>query len=167
MIDAIQVELSRLDSEKLSRKIVKGDIKSEILNRGEIPESWMEGLSKIKALQAVVHEDLMSARSNLEEERIVHYQTQAEFLKAKTYLECEKRLVLNLKDEVNDICERYDCETHNINLELISLEELSQDLLSKQQSLVEAKSILEADKKSVSLLRCVTFKSLDNYLCFS
>ncbi|XP_010905878.1 uncharacterized protein [Elaeis guineensis] len=152
MMEAIHAELSRLEAEDLSRQAEMEEIRSELLHRGEIQSFWEERLNKEQDRGIEVEKDLQVALFDLEE-KMAQDESFDDYLKEKAALDCQQQLLLSLTEEVDGVYGRLATERANITAEQESLEKLYVDLCGKQDAIREAKSILEAEKEAIQILR--------------
>ncbi|KAF8399178.1 hypothetical protein HHK36_015043 [Tetracentron sinense] len=153
MTEAIHTELSRLVVENSLRQAEIEEIRSELLLRGEIQRFWDEKLNKQQARGLVVERDFLAAVHDLEQEKVVREKSLSDYLKETAALDCQKQLLLSLKEEVNEMSKRLMCERANFMVEQQTLEAKLIDLQSKQEGMFDAKSILEAEKEALRILR--------------
>lgn len=153
MTEVIHTELLRLEAEKLSRQAEAEEIRSQLLNRGDIQSFWNEKIKDEKIRGFEVEKDYLAAVSDLEEERIVHVNCLTENLKEKAAMECQSQLLLRLKDEVDEMSERLACERTSYMAEQRNLQGMLNELQNKQEGVLDVKSILEAEKEALRILR--------------
>ncbi|KAL6351238.1 hypothetical protein AAG906_031824 [Vitis piasezkii] len=152
MTEVIHTELLRLEAEKLSREAEAEEIRSQLLNRGDIQSFWSEKIKDEKIRGFEVEKDYLAAVSDLEEERIVHVNCLTENLKEKAAMECQSQLLLRLKDEVDEMSERLACERTGYMAEQRNLQDMLNELQNKQEGVLDVKSILEAEKEALRIL---------------
>lgn len=153
MAVAIHSELSRLEAEYSSRQMAMDEVRSELLERGDIQKYWDEKLKEEKSLGVEVERDYISAVQDLEQEKIVQENTLAEHLKEKAAIDCQKKLLSSLKEEVNEMSEKLECERAKYVNEQQSIQYMSVDLQVQYDELLDAKSILEAEIEALRILR--------------
>ncbi|XP_058087357.1 uncharacterized protein LOC131234467 isoform X2 [Magnolia sinica] len=153
MAEAIRTELLRLEAENSSRQAEMEEIRSEILGRGEIQRFWEEKLNEERARGLEVEGDFHAAMHDLEKEKTVRDESLADFLKEKAALDCQRQLLSRLEEEINEMRERLAAERANFVAEQLSSGQLLVDLQAKQEAMVEAKSILQAEKEALRILR--------------
>lgn len=153
MTEVIHTELLRLEAEKLSREAEAEEIRSQLLNRGDIQSFWSEKIKDEKIRGFEVEKDYLAAVSDLEEERIVHVNCLTENLKEKAAMECQSQLLFRLKDEVDEMSERLACERTGYMAEQRNLQDMLNELQNKQEGVLDVKSILEAEKEALRILR--------------
>ncbi|KAK1299276.1 hypothetical protein QJS10_CPB14g00192 [Acorus calamus] len=153
MVEAINYELSRLEAENSSRQAEMEEIRSELLRRGEIKRVWEEKMDKEKARGLEVQRDCVAALIQLENEKVIRDADLADHMKQKAALDCQQQLLFGLKEEVDEMRERLTAEKANFDAEQWSLKQLTVDLVEKQDAILEAKSILEAEKEALRILR--------------
>lgn len=153
MTKAIQAELSRLEAENISRQLEMEEIKSELLDRGDIKNLWDQKLKEEKACGLDVEKAYLAAIYELEQEKIVQEKILAAFLKEKAAMDCQRQLLLSLKEEVHEMSKRLEYEKDNYIVEQHNVKDMLSDILTKQEGLLDAKSILEAEKEALQILR--------------
>ncbi|XP_008782374.2 uncharacterized protein LOC103701932 isoform X1 [Phoenix dactylifera] len=153
MMEALHAELSRLEAENLSRQAEMEEIRSELLHRGEIQSFWEERLNKEQDRGIEVEKEHQAALFDLEKEKVAQDESLDDYLKEKAALDCRQQLLLSLREEVDGVYEKLATERANIMVEQESLEKLYVDLCSKQDAIRDAKSILEAEKEAIQILR--------------
>lgn len=142
------------------------EIRSELTERGEIQRIWEERISKEKERGPQVENDLHAALLELEKEKMAQTEDRAEYMKEKAALEYQQQLLFSLKKEVDDMHDRLASERANFLAEKESLDKLSADLHNQRDAMVEAKSILEAEKEALRILRLVNSDHLYHRLRF-
>ncbi|KAF3432576.1 hypothetical protein FNV43_RR27316 [Rhamnella rubrinervis] len=153
MSEAIYSELLRLEAESSAKLAEMEDIKSELLDRGDIRRFWDEKLVEEKTRGFEVEKGYSAAVGNLEQEKIVQEKYFAEHLKEKAAMDCQRQLLLSLKDEVNEMSERLASERTMYVAEQCKLQDMLRDLQSNQEGLLDSKSILEAEIEALRILR--------------
>ncbi|XP_072984733.1 uncharacterized protein [Typha latifolia] len=153
MEEAIHAEISRIESENLSRFVEMDEIRAEFICRGEIQKYWEEKLKKEKDHEIEVRKGLQIALLDLEKERTNREESLAEYMKEKSVLDCQQQLLLSLKEEVDDLYDKLDIERASLMAEQQALEKMSSDMCIKHDVVIEAKSILEAEKEALHILR--------------
>lgn len=151
--EAIHSELLRLEAEKLSRQAEAEEIRFELLNRGDMQRFWDEKMNDEKIRGFKVEKDYLAAARDLEEERIVKVNCLSENLKEKAAMECQRQLLLSLKNEVAELSERLACERTSYIAEQHNLQDMLIELQNKQEGIIDAKSVLEAEKEALRILR--------------
>lgn len=151
--ESLKTEISRIESEMLSHSIESQEIKSDLLHNGDIPLFWEQKINQEKdhglGLQ---HEYLMVLRK-LNDEKIAYEKEKDDHIKERAALDCQWQLLTSLKDEVVRMSERIENEKYAVEEEARNVEELCVDLREVQNALFEAKSILEAEKEALKILR--------------
>lgn len=153
MTEFVRAELLRLKDENASRLAAMQEIRSELLERGDIQRFWegkMEeerkhGLEAEKAHLAAIHD--------LGQQKIVQENGLPELLKQRAALDCQKQLLSSLKEEVDEMSERLVIERTKCGDEKSNLEAVLVDLQVKYEGLLDAKSILEAEIEALRILR--------------
>lgn len=153
MAVAIQSELSSLEAEYSSRQMAMDEVRSELLERGDIQKYWDEKLKEEKSHGVEVERDYISAVQDFQQEKIVQEHTLAEHLKEKAAIDCQKQLLSSLKEEVNEMSEKLECERAKYVNEQQSIQYMSADLQVQYDELLDAKSILEAEIEALRILR--------------
>lgn len=153
MAEAIFTELVRLEAENAARLAEMEEIRSELLDRGDIQRFWDEKLIEVKTCGFEVEKVYFSAVSDLEQEKIVQKKFLAEHLKEKAAMDCQKQLVLSLKEEVDEMSEKLASERALYITEQCNLQNMRSELQDKREGLLDTKSILEAEKEALRILR--------------
>ncbi|XP_031401749.1 uncharacterized protein LOC116211483 [Punica granatum] len=153
MMEAIQAELSRVEAENSSRLIEMEEIRSELLGRGDIERVWNEKMKEEAARGLEVEKDYIAAIGDLEEEKILQKKTFEDHVKERAALECQRQLLLSLKEEVDEMSDRLSSERTIYVAEQLSVQEMITELQKKQEGLLDTKSILEAEKEAIRILR--------------
>ncbi|XP_034201896.1 uncharacterized protein LOC117616627 isoform X2 [Prunus dulcis] len=151
--EAISSELLRIKAENSARKAEMEDIRSELLDREDIQRFWNDKLNEEKTRGLEVEKAYLAALSDLEQEKILQEKNFAEILKEKAAMECQRQLLLSLKEEVNEISEKLASERSTYVAEKCDLQDMLSDLETKQESMLDAKSILEAEIEAIRILR--------------
>ncbi|KAJ1386670.1 hypothetical protein SESBI_40595 [Sesbania bispinosa] len=155
MKEAISSELSRIEAENSARQAEAEEIRSELLSRGDIQKFWDEKLSEEKNHGFDVERFYHEAVSNLEEEKINQDKINAEYLKEKAAMDCQKQLLVSLKKEVDEISEKLESERAEFVDEKHIVQKLLKDLEFKHEQMLDTKSTLEAEKEALQILRKV------------
>lgn len=153
MAEAIYTELARLEAESSARQAQMEDIRSELLDEGEIQRFWDQKLIEEKTHGLEVEKVYFAAVSDLEQEKFVQEKFFAEYLKEQAAMDCQRQLVLSLKEEVAEMSEKLASERTMYISELRNLQDMFSDLQTKQEGLLDTKSILEAEKEALRILR--------------
>ncbi|MBA0805733.1 hypothetical protein Gohar_005224 [Gossypium harknessii] len=153
MAEAISNELLKLEMESCSKRAQMKEIKSELLEKGEIQRFWNAKLDEERTRGFEVEKLYFSAVQDVEEEKIVQEKCSAEFLKEKAAMDCQRQLVLSLKEEVAEMSERFASERTMYVTERSKLQDTLSGLQSKQEEIIDAKSILEAEIEAIKILR--------------
>lgn len=153
MEEYIQSELSKLEAENSSRLMAMEEIKTVLLDRGEIQRIWESKMKVERSRGFEVEWDYLASVRDLEEEKIVQENAQAELLRQKAALDCQKQLLSSLKEEVDEMSERLAFEKSKHVDEQSNLSGTLQDLQIKHESLLDAKSLLEAEIEALRKLR--------------
>ncbi|XP_057485945.1 uncharacterized protein LOC130772243 isoform X2 [Actinidia eriantha] len=153
MIQAIHADLSRLEAENSWRQNAMEEIRSDILNRGDIQSCWDGKLEEERIRAFEVDGVYLAAIYDLEQEKMVQENTLAQYLKEKAGMDCQNQLLLSLKEEVNEMSERLACEKAQQADEQRNLQYLLTDSEVKLEGMLDAKSILEAEIEALQILR--------------
>ncbi|RZC69955.1 hypothetical protein C5167_033079 [Papaver somniferum] len=153
MTSEIITLLSSMEAEELSRKVEMEVIRSDLLMRGDIQSFWDVKMNKVKACAIEAEKHFQTALLNLEQEKNLQDKFQGEYLKEKAALDCQRQLLLCLKEEVSEMSERLESEKTTFLAEQKDLEIAPLDLKAKQEEIIEVKSILEAEIEALRILR--------------
>ncbi|CAK9316825.1 unnamed protein product [Citrullus colocynthis] len=153
MTEATSAELSRLESESSARKAEIEDITLELVERGDIQRYWDKKLTEEKKRLMEVEELYLAAVSDLGEEKTVQEKFFSEYLKEKASIDCQRQLLLSLKEEVDGITEKLLSERSICETEQSELRNMHADLQNQLVGMVDAKSVLEAEKEALRILR--------------
>ncbi|ESR50992.1 hypothetical protein CICLE_v10031108mg [Citrus x clementina] len=153
MAKAICNELSRLEAERSSRQAEMAEIRSQLFDSGDIQRWWDKKFSEERARGFEVEKLYIAARCDLEEELIVQEKNYAEDLKEKAAMDCQRQLLLNLKDEVDEMSGRLESERATYVAEKCTLQDTLSDLQTKLEGLLDTKSRSEAEKEALRILR--------------
>ncbi|XWS69823.1 hypothetical protein CRYUN_Cryun04dG0211500 [Craigia yunnanensis] len=153
MAVAISNELLKLEMESFSRRAEMKEIKSEFLEKGDIQRFWDEKLDEERTRGFKVEKLYFSAVQDLEQDKIIQEKWAAESLKEKAAMGCQRQLLSSLKEEVAEMSERFASERTMYVTEQSKLQDMLSGLQSKQEGIVDAKSILEAEIEALRILR--------------
>ncbi|XVF03468.1 hypothetical protein REPUB_Repub04eG0263800 [Reevesia pubescens] len=153
MAEAISHELLKLEMESSSRRAEMKEIKSELLEKGDIQRFWDEKLDEERTRGFEVEKLYFSAVQDLEQEKIVQEKWTAESMKEKAAMDCQRQLLSSLKEEVAEMSERLASERTMYVTERSKLQDMLSGLQSKQEGILDAKSILEAEIEALRILR--------------
>ncbi|KAI4386449.1 hypothetical protein MLD38_004380 [Melastoma candidum] len=153
MMDAIQIELSRQEAEEYSRKVTMDEIKNGLLERGDIKKYWDEKLKGEETRGSEVEKDYLSAIDALQQEKLIHEKKLQEHMKEKAALDCQKQLILSLEEEVDEMSERLGSERSSFVAEQCWVQDMISELQTKQEGMLDTKSVLEAEKEALRILR--------------
>ncbi|KAM7271847.1 hypothetical protein ACFE04_031061 [Oxalis oulophora] len=154
MMEAIYSELARLKAEEIFRQAVMEEIRTYLLEKGEIQKLWDEKLDEEKPHRLKAEELYREAVSDLEQENVIQEKVFAVHLKEKAAMNCQRQLLLNLKDEVDDMLKKLESERAMFVDDKYKTECTLNDLESKREGLLDKKSVLEAEKEAMRILRC-------------
>lgn len=150
---AVYNELARQEAEIISKQAESKEIRSELLDRGEIQKFWYEKMDEERKRALEVEKHYLSAINDLEQEKSVHGKYLAESLKEKAAMDCQRQLLSSLKEEVNEMSERLPSERATYVTEQCKLQEMLSDLQNKQEGMLDTKSILGAEIEALRILR--------------
>ncbi|XP_010556389.1 PREDICTED: uncharacterized protein LOC104825717 [Tarenaya hassleriana] len=153
MEEAILTELSRVQAETLAKLVEMEEIKSELLEKGDIMRYWEETLQEERARGLEMEEIYLTAVRELEEEELAQQKWFTEHLKEKAAIDCQRQLLHTLREEVDEMSKRLASEKSVYLDEHSQLEEMLSDLKSKHESLLDKRSILEAEVEALRILR--------------
>ncbi|XP_010514186.1 PREDICTED: uncharacterized protein LOC104790182 [Camelina sativa] len=153
MVKAISAEVSRLEAESLSQKAEMERIKVELLEKGEISQFWDEKLQIERSRRVEMNDLNLSRVSELEDEKRDQQKWFAERLKEKSAIECQKQLLQSLSEEIDEMSQRLISDKSVYLSEHSKLQEMLSDLQSKLESLVDKRSVLEAEIEALRILR--------------
>ncbi|KAH9625065.1 hypothetical protein KSS87_010555 [Heliosperma pusillum] len=153
MTEAIQNELLRLEAEEISRSIAKEEIKQELLDRGDIERYWAQKMQEAKAHGVEVQQLYMDAIDILEKEKIAKESALNEFSKERAAIDCQKQLLNRLKEEVSEMSEKLITERAQQVSEEENAHNLRYELQIKNEGVLDAKSVLEAEIEALRILR--------------
>ncbi|KAI9092001.1 hypothetical protein K1719_027936 [Acacia pycnantha] len=153
MKEAISSELSRIESENSARQAEAEEIRSELLRRGDIQKFWDEKFNEEKVRSLDVEKHYLDALKTLEEEKVNLDRTYAEYLKEKAAMDCQRQLLLSVKEEVDEMSETLSSERVAYLDERHVVQQLLKDLESKYEETLDNKSTLEAEKEALQIMR--------------
>lgn len=153
MTEAIYDEILRLEAEHSSRQVAIEEIRSELLDKGDIVRFWNEKMNEERTRGFEVQKLYIAALQDLEDEKTVQEKALAEHLKEKAAMDCQKQLLLGLKEEDDEMSGRLKSERSMYVAEQCSLQELLSELQIKQEEIVDKKSVLEAEIEALRILR--------------
>ncbi|KAL8241922.1 hypothetical protein R6Q59_012224 [Mikania micrantha] len=146
-------EFSKLEAENCSRELAKKEIKSEILERGEIQRFWENKIAdernrflEIKAAYLDVLKDLEHQKNN--QDNIV-----GNYVKEKAALDCQKQLLYSLKEEVDEMNQRLAYERADYVNEQQKIHTTVGELEVKYEKILDSRLILEAELEALRILR--------------
>lgn len=151
--ELIHQEFSKIKSENSSRKFTIKEIKSELLERGDIQRFWEKKIQDEKRHRLEVESVYFKALKDLEKQKIDKENGVSGYLKEKAALECQKQLLLSLKEEVDEINEKLAYERDNYVDEREKTRVDVSNLEVKYERILDTKSILEAELEALRILR--------------
>lgn len=153
MENFIGIELSRIKAESASKKIAMQEIRSELLEKGDIKQNWDKKMEEERIRGLRVEKAYLAVISDLEKEKTVKQKIADAFLNQKVALDCQKQILYNLKEEVNEMSGRLTAEKAKYIDERSNIATSLSDMLLKYEGLLDAKSILEAEIEALRILR--------------
>lgn len=153
MENFISIELSRIKAENASIKIAMQEIRSELLEKGDIKQIWDKKMEEERIRGLRVEKAYLAVISHLEKEKTVKQKIADRFLNQKVALDCQKQILYSLKEEVNEMSGRLTAEKAKYIDERSNIATLLSDMLLKYEGLLDAKSILEAEIEALRILR--------------
>ncbi|CAM8953444.1 unnamed protein product [Rhodiola kirilowii] len=153
MAQVIEVELQRLEAEKYARELEIDEIRSELLERGEINKFWDQKLNEEYGRRCSIKKYHLDILDELEQEKVAQEIFLVQHTKEKSAMDCQWQLILSLKDEISETTKRIESERVTCAAEQQSLQNMRAELQSKLEAVLDAKSVLEAEKQAVTILR--------------
>lgn len=153
MMSAIQMELARLETENFSRLVEMEEIRFELIERGDIKRLWDEKMKEEEARGLEVEKVYLVAIDDLEQEKIIQEKSFQECMKEKAALDCQKQLIYNLREEVDDMSDRLASERAIYVREQFEMQDSISDLETKHERMLDTKSILGAEIEALRILR--------------
>ncbi|CAH2045512.1 unnamed protein product [Thlaspi arvense] len=153
MAKAVSSEVSRLEAESFLQKAEMEEIRSELLERGEIRQFWDEKLQVERSRGVQMEEMYLSRVSELEQEKTAQMKWFAERLKEKAARDCQKQLLHSLREDTDEMSVRLTSNKSVYLVEHSELQEMLSDVQSKLESLLDKRSILEAEVEALRILR--------------
>ncbi|EXB99115.1 hypothetical protein L484_007023 [Morus notabilis] len=109
----------------------------ELLERGDIKRLWDEKMNEEKIHGLEVQKVYLDAVSDLEQEKVVQEKHYAKNLNEKAAMDCQRQLLLSLKEEVNEMSEKLASERALYVVEQCDLRDMLSDLESKQEGMLD------------------------------
>ncbi|CAL1392864.1 unnamed protein product [Linum trigynum] len=153
MAEAVQHELLRMEAESSSRQAAAEEIKSELLVRGDIKNFWNEKLLVERNRGVEVQKLYIATLQDLDKEKDLQAQTLTENMKEKAAMDCQRHLILTLREEIEETSERLASERATYVAEQCHIQELRKAVLMDQEGVIDSKSILEAEVEALRILR--------------
>ncbi|KAJ8760459.1 hypothetical protein K2173_015126 [Erythroxylum novogranatense] len=153
MTAAICDEILRQEAENTLRESAMEEIRFELLNRGDIQRYWDGKKDEERRRGLHVEEIYTKTLHELEQEEILQVKTSADCTKEKAAMECQRQLLSSLKEEVVELSAKLASERATYVVEQCSVNELFGDLQTKQERMLDTKSILEAEIEALRILR--------------
>lgn len=153
MTDLILHEFSKLEAENASRELAMKEIKSEILERGEIQRFWEKKIADERSRFLEVEAAYLEVLKDLENQKINHDNIVGNYSKEKAALDCQKQLLDSLQEEVNEMNQRLAYERAEYVDERDNIHRIVGELEAKYEKILDSKSILEAELEALRILR--------------
>ncbi|XP_024989508.1 uncharacterized protein LOC112524095 [Cynara cardunculus var. scolymus] len=151
--ESIHHEFLKLEAEKSSRQFAMKEIKTELLERGEIQKYWEKKLEDENSRRLEVEVAYLEALKDLEHHKIDQDNAVAAYLKEKAALDCQKQLLSRLKEEVDEMNRRLTNERDNYVDKQHKIHNTVGELEVKLERILDSKSILEAELEALRILR--------------
>lgn len=151
--ELIRQEFSKLESENSSREFAMKEIKSELLERGEIQKFWEKKIEDEHRRFLEVETVYLETLKDLEHQKIVQENAVAAYLKERASLDCQKQLLSGLKEEVDEMKQRLAYEQADYVDEQHKIISNVKELEVKYEKILDSKSILEAELEALRILR--------------
>ncbi|XP_071686396.1 uncharacterized protein [Rutidosis leptorrhynchoides] len=153
MTEYIRTEFSKLEAENSSREFAMKEIKFELLERGDIKRFWEKKLADENSRFLEVEAAYLEALKDLEQQKIEKDNYVDVYLKEKAALDCQKQLLLSLKEEVEEMNEKLAYERADYVDEQHKIRSVVAELEVKYEKVLDSKSILEAELEALRILR--------------
>ncbi|MFS7993405.1 putative S-layer domain-containing protein [Helianthus anomalus] len=151
--NSVRHEFAKREAENTSRKIAMKEIKSTILERGEIQRFWEKKIADERRRYLEVESAYLEALNDLENEKNNQDNVASNYLKEVAALECQKQLLCSLKEEVDEMNERIGAERAGYVDEERKVRSTVRELEVKYEKILDSKSILEAELEALRILR--------------
>ncbi|EEF38004.1 conserved hypothetical protein [Ricinus communis] len=153
MSEAVYNEILRVEADNSSRQAALKEIRSELLEKGDIERFWREKNSEERTRGLEVQKLYVTVLHDLEQEKTVQLKALAEYLKERAAMDCQRQLLLHLKEEVDEMSERLTSERAMYVAEQGNLQELLGELQARQEGMLDKKCVLEAEIEAIRILR--------------
>ncbi|CAN1296238.1 hypothetical protein LINPERPRIM_LOCUS23082 [Linum perenne] len=153
MTEAVHSELCRLEAENCARQAAIEEIRSELLERGDIVSFWNEKL--LAEMNRYFEEEQLygATLQQLDLEKDAQVKNLVEGMKEKVAMECQRQLILTLRQEIDEMSERLSTERATYVAEQCKIPELRNEALTNLERVLDAKSVLEAEIEALKTLR--------------
>ncbi|XP_076891918.1 uncharacterized protein LOC143543491 [Bidens hawaiensis] len=151
--ESIRNEFSKLEAEHSSRELAKKEIKSAILERGEIHRFWEKKIADARSRFSEVESEYLEALKDLENFKINQDNIVGNYLKEVAALDCQKQLLISLKEEIDEMNTRLVYERTGYVDEQQKVHRTVSELQVKYEKILDSKSILEAELEALRILR--------------
>ncbi|XP_076923993.1 uncharacterized protein LOC143586313 [Bidens hawaiensis] len=151
--ESIRNEFAKLEAENFSRELAKKEIRSAILERGEIQRFWEKKIADERRRFLEVESDYLEALKDLENQKINQDNIVGNYLKEVAALDCQKQLLSSLKEEVDEMNTRHVHERTGYVDEQQRVHRTVSELQVKYEKILDSKSILEAELEALRILR--------------
>lgn len=153
MRQAIMIELSRLEAENSSKQSAMKEIRSELLERGDIKRRWDRKMEEVKNYGLEMERIYLAVVNEFEQEKIAQESARSVYSKEKAAMDCQKQLLSRLKEEIDEMSERLACERADYVDEQHNIQSTLSESQVKYEEMLNAKSILQAEIEAVRILR--------------
>ncbi|KAK9060002.1 hypothetical protein SSX86_020706 [Deinandra increscens subsp. villosa] len=153
LTESVLHEFSKLEAENSSRELAMKDIRSEILERGDIQRFWEKKLADEQSRFLEVEAAYLEVIKDLENQKNSEDNIVGSYMKEKAALDCQKQLLYSLKEEVEEMNQRLAYERADYVDEQHKLQATVVELQAKYEKILDSKSILEAELEALRILR--------------
>lgn len=152
-MNVLHTELSRLEAEDHSRQVEMEEIRNALLEKGDIQKFWDEKLMEERSRYLEVERYYQEVVHNLNQGNIDNEKSLAEHLKEKAAIDCQKQLLISLREEVDEMLERLAFERATYMSEHLNVQNALSDLQNEVEEKLDKKSILQAEIEALRILR--------------
>ncbi|CAH9114928.1 unnamed protein product [Cuscuta europaea] len=146
-------KLRHLEDERSSRLANMEELKQDLLDSGDIKHFWQSKMEEEKCRGQEVNATYLVAIDDLDRAKVDLENAQAELVKQKAALDCQKQLLLSLKEEVEEMSGTLASEKAVYLEEKRNLQNMLCDLQVKYKGILDTKSVLEAEVEASRILR--------------
>lgn len=151
--ESIRHEFLKLESEHSSREFAIKEIKSELLERGDIQRFWEKKLEDENNRFLDVEKAYLEVVKDMEHQKINQDNALAAYLKKTAALDCQKQLLSSLKEEVDEMNQKLTYERADYVDEQDKIRSIVKELEVNYEKVLDSKSILEAELEALRILR--------------